>query len=243
MSTYVMSDVHGLKDRYDAMLEALALKEEDTLYILGDVIDRGPDGIAILRDVMTREHVVMLLGNHEYMMKQYYEAVHHVITDMQTAWEVIDRWKRNHCNTTINAFERLKETEQRELLDYLDQLPLAVCDLRVKDELFYLAHGSALPQFTQGIVTQQSIRDSDATIEQFVWDRMDVHEIPFSDRTVVVGHTPTLFFQDTRPYAVWTDTDDLKTAHIMDIDCGCAADDMHTRLGVVCLDTRTVQYF
>ena len=34
MSTYVMSDVHGLKDRYDAMLEALALKEEDTLYIL-----------------------------------------------------------------------------------------------------------------------------------------------------------------------------------------------------------------
>lgn len=56
------------------------------------MIDRGPDGIAILRDVMTREHVVMLLGNHEYMMKQYYEAVHHVITDMQTAWEVIDRW-------------------------------------------------------------------------------------------------------------------------------------------------------
>ena len=88
MSTYVMSDVHGLKCRYDAMLEALALKEEDTLYILGDVIDRGPDGIAILRDVMTREHVVMLLGNHEYMMKQYYEAIHHVITDMH-GWSSI----------------------------------------------------------------------------------------------------------------------------------------------------------
>ena len=161
MSTYVMSDVHGLKDRYDAMLEALALKEEDTLYILGDVIDRGPDGIAILRDVMTREHVVMLLGNHEYMMKQYYEAVHHVITDMQTAWEVIDRWKRNHCITTINAFERLKETEQRELLDYLDQLPLAVCDLRVKDELFsdhqYLSrrHTGGYPEKTMSVYVQQ----------------------------------------------------------------------------------------
>lgn len=57
MSTYVMSDVHGLKDRYDAMLKALALKEEDTLYILGDVIDRGPDGIAILRDEIGRAHV------------------------------------------------------------------------------------------------------------------------------------------------------------------------------------------
>ena len=50
MSTYVMSDVHGLKDRYDAMLEALALQNEDTLFVLGDVIDRGRDGIAILLD-------------------------------------------------------------------------------------------------------------------------------------------------------------------------------------------------
>ena len=36
---------------------------------------------------------------------------------------------------------------------------------------------------------------------------------------------------------------DVKTARIMDIDCGCAANDIHSRLGVVCLDTRTVQYF
>lgn len=35
LSTYVMSDVHGLKDRYDAMLEALALQNEDTLFVLG----------------------------------------------------------------------------------------------------------------------------------------------------------------------------------------------------------------
>lgn len=243
MSTYVMSDVHGLKCRYDAMLEALALKEEDTLYILGDVIDRGPDGIAILRDVMTREHVVMLLGNHEYMMKQYYEAIHHVITDMHEAWVVIDRWKRNHCRTTMDAFERLHEVQQRELLDYLDQLPLAVCDLRVNDEVFYLVHGSVQPQFLHGVVTQQDMEGKEAAIEQFVWDRMDVHMRPFDDRTVIVGHTPTLFFQQERPYAVWTDTGNLKTARVVDIDCGCAANDIHSRLGVICLDTRTVQYF
>lgn len=39
MAVYVMSDVHGLKDRYDRMMEKI--HEEDTLYILGDVIDRG----------------------------------------------------------------------------------------------------------------------------------------------------------------------------------------------------------
>ena len=60
LSTYVMSDVHGLKDRYDAMLEALALQNEDTLFVLGDVIDRGRDGIAILLDIMNRDNVYML---------------------------------------------------------------------------------------------------------------------------------------------------------------------------------------
>lgn len=50
MAVYVMSDVHGLKDRYDRMIEYI--HEEDTLYILGDVIDRGPDGIVILQDAM-----------------------------------------------------------------------------------------------------------------------------------------------------------------------------------------------
>ena len=69
MAVYVMSDVHGLKDRYDRMIEYI--HEEDTLYILGDVIDRGPDGIVILQDAMQRSNVKMLMGNHEYMMKQY----------------------------------------------------------------------------------------------------------------------------------------------------------------------------
>lgn len=73
MAVYVMSDVHGLKDRYDRMMENI--HEEDTLYILGDVIDRGPDGIVILQDVMQRSNVKMLMGNHEYMMLQYYQAL------------------------------------------------------------------------------------------------------------------------------------------------------------------------
>lgn len=40
MSKYVASDIHGLKERYDAMIQCLNLQEDDTLYILGDVVDR-----------------------------------------------------------------------------------------------------------------------------------------------------------------------------------------------------------
>ena len=65
---YVMSDIHGNYRRFRSVLKQIKLKAADTLYILGDVIDRHPDGIKILRWVMARKNVKMLLGNHEYMM-------------------------------------------------------------------------------------------------------------------------------------------------------------------------------
>ena len=63
---YVMSDLHGCYDKYIAMLEKIKLKYDDTLYILGDVIDRGPDGVKILLDMITHHNIVPLLGNHKY---------------------------------------------------------------------------------------------------------------------------------------------------------------------------------
>ena len=36
--------------------------------MLGDVIDRYPDGIKILRQIMQMPNAKMLIGNHEYMM-------------------------------------------------------------------------------------------------------------------------------------------------------------------------------
>ena len=66
--TYVMSDMHGMYHQFLQMLEQISFSEEDTLYVLGDVIDRGRGGIKMLLDIMSRDNVTMLLGNHEAMM-------------------------------------------------------------------------------------------------------------------------------------------------------------------------------
>ena len=52
MATYVMSDIHGDYERYRKMLQLIRFKDTDTLYILGDIIDRGSNGIKILQDMM-----------------------------------------------------------------------------------------------------------------------------------------------------------------------------------------------
>ena len=67
---YCMSDIHGESERYFQMLKEIQFSSDDQLYIIGDVIDRGPGGIEILKDIMPRENVVLLLGNHELMCRQ-----------------------------------------------------------------------------------------------------------------------------------------------------------------------------
>ena len=45
---YAMSDLHGEYQKYLAMLEKIKFNQEDTLYLLGDLVDRGPEPVKIL---------------------------------------------------------------------------------------------------------------------------------------------------------------------------------------------------
>ena len=41
MATYVMADIHGEYDMFVKLLEKIRLKDSDTLYILGDILNRA----------------------------------------------------------------------------------------------------------------------------------------------------------------------------------------------------------
>ena len=66
---YVMSDIHGNLPFFRSVMRQIRLRKNDTLYILGDVIDRHPDGIKILKYIMKKANMRMLLGNHEYTIR------------------------------------------------------------------------------------------------------------------------------------------------------------------------------
>ena len=77
---YVMSDLHGCYDKYVQMLEKIKFNSDDTLYILGDIIDRGDDGIKILLNMMNRNNIIPILGIHEYMAYSVLEKFNVEIT-------------------------------------------------------------------------------------------------------------------------------------------------------------------
>ena len=40
---YVMSDIHGRLDLFEKMLEKINFNDNDKLFVLGDMVDRGGD--------------------------------------------------------------------------------------------------------------------------------------------------------------------------------------------------------
>ena len=67
MAKYVISDIHGQYNMFIELLDKSDLKDTDTLYILGDVLDRGPQPIKTIRKLMEMPNAICLVGNHEFM--------------------------------------------------------------------------------------------------------------------------------------------------------------------------------
>ena len=55
---YAVSDIHGCYSQYEEILEKIAFSDEDTLYVLGDVLDRGPEPLRVLEDMAGRHNVI-----------------------------------------------------------------------------------------------------------------------------------------------------------------------------------------
>ena len=226
MAHHVMGDIHGEADRFHAMLEKIQFSEDDTLILLGDVIDRGPDGIALLLEIMEMPNVTMLLGNHEYMMLQY-------LSPDATSTE-IRRWNRNGNAPTLAAYLKQKAKVQRRIITYLRSLPTHL-DLEVDGKRFYLVHG----------FPGDNIHDE-------VWTRPTMEsENPIPDCRLIIGHTKVLSMIESQVerlnhiIELEEAGEHLKILHtrgFINLDCGCGYDMPIKALACIRLDDM-VEYY
>ncbi len=112
----VMSDIHGNLERFESIMRQINLKDEDTLYILGDVIDRYPYGIKILRQIMKMPNVNMLLGNHEYMMMKAIGHCRDAAEERENANYVdLRRWHMNGGDVTHKYLKHIRKEYRAEI--------------------------------------------------------------------------------------------------------------------------------
>ena len=144
---YIMSDIHGNEGRFDSIMEQINLQPDDTLYILGDVIDRYDGGIRILKKIMKMPNVKMLIGNHEYMMLN---AIGHC---KDAADEIINanykeqrNWYRNGGRITHQFLKRQRKNVRAEIFEYIRNLPVNI-DIELNGIKYKLVHASPIENF------------------------------------------------------------------------------------------------
>ena len=200
---YVMADIHGNERRFRSVLDQIGLTPEDTLYILGDVVDRHPHGIKLLREIMAMDNVKMLLGNHEYMMLR---ALGYPYDSYADDGNAMDHWYRNGGEVTHYGWDRLDEAARTEVRKYLQNLPLCF-DVEVAGKAYKLVHGAP--------VEMRFFEPSYKTIAHFaVWKRLGGFDQCPKGEILVFGHTPTQYYQDNVPLSVWFGPG------MIGIDCG-----------------------
>lgn len=229
MSTYVIGDIHGELDQLKTLLTKMNFGKQDELYIMGDVIDRGPHPIQTLQYLMTLPNCTCLIGNHEVMAIQNLHLLMNEITETfvdslkEEDMLSLSEWMNNGAQSTIREFYNLSQEGRQNIIEFIADFE-AYEELTIKGQDYILVHAGFGNDFC--VLTPLE----DYALEELVWFRTD-YEIPyFEDKIVITGHTPTQYIScNPRPGYIY------KGNHHIALDCGACS--QMGRLAGICLET------
>lgn len=177
-------------------------------------------------------YVVMLLGNHEYMML---DALYN-IPDEEDGYadylreKRLNLWYRNGGDVTHRYLKHIRKSVRQEILEYLDKLPVNI-EIMVNGQKYLLTHAAPEDEYLNSSMKHRDGR------EFAVWHRYRSHDRGPDDYTVIFGHTPTTEHQLAKPATIWNGR------NLIDIDCGAAYEEIDvwgivikTRLACLRLD-------
>ncbi|MFT8317906.1 MAG: metallophosphoesterase family protein [Sporolactobacillus sp.] len=191
----VISDMHGQIDMFHALLEKIKYQaEDDLLFLLGDYVDRGQDPKAVVQQARELESqgAIVLKGNHEDMMEKAL---------LGRTPESLAHWAANGGGETLKSYGLDLKKVYKKLIkgDDLD-LPQALTDdLAWIQQLNFYAQTEHYLFVHAGINPDSAIEEQDE--QDLLWIRDPFFEQYHGEKTVVFGHTPTMYFHQS--YAVY----------------------------------------
>ncbi len=127
MAVYAIGDIQGCYDEFKLLLDKIKFDPaQDQLWLTGDLVNRGPNSLQVLRLVKSLRHsVITVLGNHDlHLLASHIE---------------------NRRSKTDTFDEIFAAHDRDELLHWLQQQPLLHHDAQLK---WTLIHAGLPPQWT-----------------------------------------------------------------------------------------------
>lgn len=206
MATYVISDIHGYLSRmFDVLDKASFNWDKDELYILGDIIDRGPESAEALIWAVEEapSNVHFLLGNHEDMA---YNALRTVQDDYYIhTFMYDDPWSWNGGYETLSKLRELRGSDFcHKAAAWINELPLYYT-IKVNGMNILLVHAGIETRGRR--MHDDFVRDGrndyvkipnidkEAWAQHLLWIREDwfFNRIAYPYDYIIFGHSPTTF--------------------------------------------------
>ncbi len=130
MSIYALSDVHGRADEFFELLDAIEFKDEDALYVLGDVMEYEYEPLKVMDYIMNSKNITLLKGNQEDIFINEIEKI------LELDYFIKESDGSENYVNTIDVIARRGREYTSKLLTYLKNIPFIT-----KINNFILVHG------------------------------------------------------------------------------------------------------
>lgn len=227
---YAVSDLHGCYDKFVKLLDKIRFGEDDLLYVLGDVVDRGPENVRLITALAGKRNICTLMGNHDYvaalMLKTYgmpdsLEPDTKVASrsNAQAATDLFEAWLSDGGAATWKEFMGLDYMEKEVVRRFLESRPVFT-EIEVNGQTYHLSH--TVPE------KDKMLDEGRRVLSDFLFGSPEYNKVYFPDKILVTGHTPTGLIEEAAEGRILR-----KNNHIA-IDCGAV---FGNPLGCICLDT------
>ena len=215
--TYITAGICGNWDKYSALLQKISFKEQDVLYVIGDVADYGEQGMEVLTDMSMRANVYPVAGKHDLQALRMLAGFDKMLREggsptPEFAAEMM-AWAADGGKPALDGFRALDGEMREGVLDYLAEFALFE-EIEVKGHT-YVAVYAGIGDF-----------DPDAALEDYEPEDFFVpageDDRFFEDSTLIVGCVPT---------------ESGRVEHldgVIRLDCGAREGGA---LGAICLET------
>ena len=196
---FAITDIHGCRQSFLALLDQIAPTRSDVLCLLGDYVAKGPDSKGVLDEIMALQEngyrVHCLRGNHEEML----------LRAVRGEAAGLEGWMSDDGRTTLRSFGVKKAADlPSQYVDWLDALPYFL-----ETDDYILVHAGL----------DFSASDPLAATGSMCWIR-DWHEnIRYDwlgERIILHGHQPIPASK------IRSQFDLLGARRFLDLDGGCA---------------------
>lgn len=184
--TYVIANPCGNAQKFQELLKTIHFSDSDTLYVIGNLVDFGPDPIGLVEELSYSANIYPVAGERDFLAAQLlsgFEKMNSGKTPDPNFVSEMSDWVRDGGLPTMESFRALDADGREGILEYLGDMALYE-EVSVKGKNFILVY-AGISGFEKGDDPADFLPDD------FFSEPLAKNVRLFDDTTVIVGGVPT----------------------------------------------------